>query len=220
MITVATITAELVHQMPFIEEGLEQNLINLSQLARQLQPKIQQRLLKDVQLGAIMMALKRLVPSYKAHFGELQEILDQMGDIAVKSHLVGYTFMNSPTLAHRFDELISQRKTNPNRFLTLSQGIYETSLIIDAEYDSQITKLFRQEKVIVRIANISSLTIKLPPSNIHIPGVYYTILKLLAWQGINLTDVVSTANELTILMEDQYIDRAFSLLKNRANKQL
>lgn len=61
---------------------------------------------------------------------------------------------------------------------------------------------------------LSSLTIKLPSENADVSGIYYFILKKLAWEGINILDIISTMHEFTIIVNDENIDRAFSILKN------
>ncbi len=44
-------------------------------------------------------------------------------------------------------------------------------------------------------------------------GIYGNILKALAWEGINVSEVVSTLKELTIVLEEKLIDAAFSIIK-------
>jgi hypothetical protein len=55
--------------------------------------------------------------------------------------------------------------------------------------------------------------IRLAPSTVRSPGVYYSILKQLAWRAINVVDVVSTYTEFTIVVEHADVDRAFAALR-------
>jgi hypothetical protein len=41
----------------------------------------------------------------------------------------------------------------------------------------------------------------------------YAILKRLAWQNLNVVDVVSTATEFTIVVSNEQVDQAFSALR-------
>lgn len=45
-----------------------------------------------------------------------------------------------------------------------------------------------------------------------------SILKILAWEGINVVEVVSTFSEFTIILEDEEVSRAFSLFKDSLSK--
>jgi aspartokinase len=50
-------------------------------------------------------------------------------------------------------------------------------------------------------------------------GIYYLIFKTLAWENINVIEVVSTMSELTIVLDDQEVVRAFNLLQNNLIKK-
>jgi hypothetical protein len=39
------------------------------------------------------------------------------------------------------------------------------------------------------------------------------MFKRLAWEDINIVEVISTTNEFTIVVEDEDIDRAFSVIQ-------
>lgn len=67
--------------------------------------------------------------------------------------------------------------------------------------------------IVWHVQNLSSLTIKLPEENVKQFGVYYTILKTIAWEGINFTEAVSTANEVTIILKNEDVNRAFQALQ-------
>ena len=60
--------------------------------------------------------------------------------------------------------------------------------------------------------DLSSITVKLPETNTETFGVYYYIMKHLAWDGINIEQVVSTANEFTVIVDSKDIDDAFKIL--------
>ena len=60
MVTVPETVLEIIHESPFLEEGLSRGLINLSSLAREMKSEVEERTMKDVQIGSIVMALKRI----------------------------------------------------------------------------------------------------------------------------------------------------------------
>ncbi len=213
MKTIASVVATIITRVPFVEEGLAQGLINLSQLSRQIKPDIENVLDKPVQIGAIVMALKRLAPQIVAQSQHFNAILGQIQDITIKSNLVSYTFDKSSSTHHALDLLSQHKELFTSHFFTYTQGISETCVMADATFRILIEQIFSEQHKVLEVLDISSMTIRLPASNVQMPGVYYAILKLFAWNNINLTDMVSTANELTLLMEDRFIDSAFSLLK-------
>jgi aspartokinase len=213
MITVPELVTSIVKQSPFLEEGLSSGIINLSSLARRIQPQIQKQLLKDIQPGAIIMALKRLESKLKGERLKITPILSNLGDITVRSNLINYTFENSSTLLGKQSALFSKIKTNQNSFLTITDGIYETSLFVSQNISNDLEKIFAGEKVKSKIENLSSITIIIPKQALRTSGVYYSILKSLAFEGINFIEVVSSYTELTVFLEEKDINKAFALLK-------
>ena len=107
-------------------------------------------------------------------------------------------------------KLIGERR---DFFYTISQGVYETTFVLSDQIKEGIPNIFEGEKLISSSYGLSSITIKLPMENVEQPGLYYYIFRRLAWEGINILEVVSTSNEFTILLKDKDIDRVFSVIK-------
>ena len=91
-----------------------------------------------------------------------------------------------------------------------------------AEYALECIKLLgapviylnKLEKLIQKLDNLASITVKLPKENISIPGIYYFIFQRLAWEGIIINEVISTSNEFTILVSEEVVDVAFRVIKD------
>ena len=58
---------------------------------------------------------------------------------------------------------------------------------------------------------------KLPEDNTEVEGVYYFVLKKLAWKSISIEEVISTTNEFTIVVKSHLISKAFEVLINLGN---
>lgn len=213
MVTIPHAVEEIIKTKPFLESALVDGLINLSALARQLKPNIEERMGKEINEGAVVMALNRLVPRLtKTSNAKIDNVVKNIGDIIVRSDLTDITFHNSSTLFEKQAILLERIKDKNNIFCTLSQGIDETTIIISSAYSKSIEQIFIGEKMISRADNLSSITVKLPMSNSYSPGIYYYIFKKLAWEDLNVIEVISTSNEYTIVVDDKDIDLAFSVL--------
>lgn len=213
MITVADVVDQIVKNSPFLEEGLGNGLINLSALARKFLPQVKESTKKEVKLGAIIMALKRLKLSLNKKSNQIEEIIKNLGDITVRSDLVEFTFANSSSLIDKQQKLFHLIGENREIFCNVSSGVSETTIIASKKIAERLKKIYSNETLITKLANLSSVTIKLPPENLTTPGIYYTILKHLAWENINIIESFSTTNELTLIFSDQDIERAFAVLK-------
>ena len=87
-----------------------------------------------------------------------------------------------------------------------------TAMVMSSPLAPVAEEIFRNERQISKTASLSSITIKLPAENSIYPGVYYYIFKELAWDNINMVELISTTNEFTVVVHDDDIHRAFSIL--------
>lgn len=213
MVTISQVVENIIRKSPFLEEALFDELINISSLARKIQPEIEKTLHKKVKKGAIIMAINRLsLSNFLSVNTKVKNFLKSLGDIVVRSGLSDYTFAYSDELTIKQTKLLKKLHLNKNIFCTFSQGIAERTVIISTAFKQEMAEIFKDEKVLSIRENLSSITIRLPQENIDIPGVYYVILRKLAWEGINLVEVISTTNEFTLVVDDTYIDQTFSIL--------
>lgn len=211
MISIADALSDIIKSYPLIEEGLSKGIINYSAFAREVKPQIEKKLYKSVKEGAIVMALKRISEKLpkngkKMHFS--------LTDLTVRSNLSEFTFANSETLPEKQKELLNKIASQRDVLFTFTQGIRETTFIASSEITSDIKKIFAAEQMRANIDNLSSITIRLPVEHVYEPGVDYQILKQIAWENINIVEIVSTYTELTIIFDKKDVDRAFSILKD------
>ncbi len=210
---IAQAVDELISASPFLEEALSEELINVSSLARKLQPDIEKRLHKKVQPGAIVMAINRRPSGLSFRISkEIREFMRKLGDVIVRSDLRDYTFENSAGLIACNRQLMDEIAGEKEIFCTISQGVFETTLVVSNLLESRIREIYRKEKLIAQKTRLSSITIRLPESNTEVSGIYYFLLKNLAWSGINVCEVISTSNEVTFVVEEKDVHNAFSRL--------
>lgn len=216
MIKISTIVQDLVETSPFLTEALQDGLINVSSLARRLQPEVAKRLGKEVRESAIVMAINRL------QFGELvyvdrglKQFFSQLSDIGVRSNLVDFTFRNSATLYQGIGRLLQViHNRYANSFYSFSQGVSETTIIVTDSVQEEVHQLFARETLQSKRENLSAITLMLPKENRQLYGVYYYILKELAWKGINLVELISTSNEFTVLVSNEDLNQTFTVLSD------
>lgn len=214
MITIPQLLENLIKQKPFLESALAEGLINISALARQLKPDIENTLKKEVTEAAIIMALKRFVSQMDVSMHrKIEKATKGFGDIIVRSNLCDFTYKLSETLIEKQSILIKKLGKEKDMFFTISRGVFETTIVISSKYAEEVKQIYKEETLIASSTYISSITLRLPKNNTVIPGLYYHIFKQIAWEGISILEAVSTTNELSIILKDKDVDKAFSAVK-------
>ncbi|MCP4551061.1 MAG: aspartate kinase [Bacteroidetes bacterium] len=219
MITVSQIVDNIVSNKPFLEQSLAEELINYSSLARSIQAEIELRIGRSIKTSAIIMALKRYVPQVDHLLNiQLERAAGSFGDITVRSQLTDYTFRISPTLVKNQQNLLKILTEQEEVFFTFSQGVYELNVVISSIFSDKLEEIFSGENMTSRLDNLSSVTMRLPISNVKMTGLYYHILKKIAWNNINIIEIISTTNEFTVIVEEKYVGDTFIVLKNLNNR--
>ena len=219
MVTVAHLVEKIIGRRPFLEEAVAKGIVNYAALADELKPEIDRELGINAKTSAIMMALRRLSDKLKGSFIGQAPIKFRESDITIRSDLLEVTFVKSPAAVGIIKELYGIVDFRRGDFLTITQGIYEITVIASKKYKGEIMKLLKYESVIKEIDRLSSLTIKIPISAIDTVGVYYVVTKALNWENISIIEVVSTLTEMTFVLREKDISLAFNTVKGLIDAQ-
>ena len=214
MKTIASVVEQYIKTKPYLSTAMTQGIINLTSLARQIQPEIEETLQKPARSGAIVMALKRISDNLvflSTH--KIVKVLKEIGDITVRSNLVDFSFKISETLLNAQAQFLNEVNDNPNVFYTSSRGVTESNIIVSSNAAAQLENYFQSERLIEKTEDLSSISIKLPTENVTIPGIYYFIFQRLSWEGVNIYEVISTSNEFTIIVGEDQVNTAFKAIK-------
>ena len=99
MKTIQEAVESTIRKTPFVEEALNEKLINVSSLARVILPEVSKLLRKEVKVGAVMMAINRLSPANELRIRKnIRKLTLGIGDFIVRSDLCDFTFKNSDSL--------------------------------------------------------------------------------------------------------------------------
>lgn len=212
---------KLINQSPFIQEAISEGLINISSLARKLNPEISKITGRDISDSAIIMAIKRMPPGPNQKIEKkIKNFMRELGDLIVRSNLSKFTFKNYIGISQDQAKFLSQIKDISDNFYTVSRGVSETTIITNAQFADKMGEMFKEDSLVSTETNLSSITMKLPEVNTEISGVYYYLLKKIAWEGINLSEVISTTNEFTIVVDTSAVSHAFSVLMELKSETL
>ena len=212
MSSISKITGDIINQTPFLRELLSKNLINISALAREILPEIEQITGEKVKEGAVLMAIKRITfDSSPSIEDEIREALSHLGDIIVRIGLTCYTFENSKTLKEKEISLYNLIHEDPSYFINASAGLRESTYIISSNNEEDLESIFKNDYLIKKRMFLASVSITRPPIY-DVIGTTYYILKQLAWSGINIVEILTTENELAIIVHEKDVNQAFKIL--------
>jgi len=213
MASIAAIVEEWVVRQPFIADLLVRGLVNYAALAKEMLPRVREAAGREVKHPAVMMALRRL-----ARRLERSEIsLPKFGagcEVMIRSNLFNLTVVSTASafeIIHDFREKIDHDR---GEIFTVTHGLHEFTVISNSEHLEYLQSVLADEKITAVFPRLSMLVIRIPNEDyVDTPGYLYTLTKALAWENINIIEMISTHTEVGFTISDQDVPRAYSLMR-------
>ncbi|HZL08055.1 MAG TPA: hypothetical protein VFC50_02585 [Candidatus Dormibacteraeota bacterium] len=211
MITIPEKVEELVNQSPYLREAMSDKLVNLSALARQLKPQIERDLVKDVSESAVFIALQRYSATMKPYYQV--NPADYLANLGLRSDLLDLTVKNSPTLLGKLSRLAKVIADQNTALFIVTQGQYETTIITSTSLKSHLEVLLKGETITHTIPDLTGISLQRTHGQIERTGVLQFPLRILAWEGISVIEIITTLNEIMMIVRDFEVDRAVASIR-------
>lgn len=189
---------------------LSRHLLNLSAYAKRIQPEVERRTHKKVQVGSIVVALSRISQELTDEDPLLPEI--KLYGIAVKSNLAEITYNKTPSNKLRAQKLVVDKELSQAEFLTVTYGASEISVFAPMILIPSINKAFKPDKPKLLLDNLAALTVQFGDHYIDTPNMYFALLRSVAVRRINIVELISTFTELTFLVRQSDLNELFQIM--------
>ena len=218
MVTISHIVKKIVSGQPFVEEALGRGIISIANFAEEILPEIEKELNKKVRQAAVVMALRRHSEEIAAH-RKKSKLFDYAGEILVKTNIADFTFVKSPSLLAKLRTIHNLVNFERGDTLNIILGNNEVSIIISEKYIHDLAKFMAGEKIINREKDLVSLTVAFTKDDFtHTPGIIFNAVRKLAWDNINIYEIVSTMTELTFILSNKDSMKAYNVLQEMVGK--
>jgi len=144
---------------------------------------------------------------------------DYSSEITMKTNLCDFCVVKSPSLLAKLKQLYSLVNFERGDTLDVILGNYEISIIINERYKDKLTKFLKGEKILSKESNLAALTIGFKGDFLHTPGIVFNVVRKLAWENINIYEIVSTLTELTLILSKKDSIKAYDALYNLVGKE-
>ena len=212
MVTVSHIVKKIVSEQAFVEEALGNGIISIANLAEQMLPKIEKELGKKVKQAAVVMALRRYSEEIAEHRKKTIKS-DFAGEILLKTNICDFTFIKSQTLLTKLKTIYNLVNFERGDTLNVILGNNEVSIVINEKYAEKLTKFLSGEKIVNREKGLVALTIIFSGEEFfYTPGAIFNASRKLAWENINIYEIVSTMTELTFILNKKNSMKAYDVL--------
>ncbi len=210
MIKIAQAVEEIIKQDDLALAAAQKGWLNFSAYARSIKQQVEELTFKDVQEGSIVTALTRVVDELPP----LRDVqTDTIQSLAVHSNLEGMTYERSDAVSEQIKQIYHQIAADNKTYLTVTQGINEVTVVAE----SRVAKVFREQlqsaSKIYDKKNLVGITVKFDLRYLEIPNLIFALTKRLAYKSVNIIEIVSTATELTYIIDKKDLPIALEQLQ-------
>ena len=218
MVTVSHLVKKYVSENSFLLEAMSKELISHGNLAEQLKPEIERELQKKVKESAIVMALRRYEEELHGFDKNIRRFKFQ-GEIMMRTNIMDFNVVKSSNLLNKIKNIYSLVDFSKGDTLNIILGSNEVSIVANEKYKEKLSDFLKGEKILNKEFDLVSLTIVFEGKNFLItPGVIFTTIRKLAWEQINIYEIVSTMTELTFILSKKDSMKAYNVLQELVGK--
>lgn len=218
--SIASCVKNVINRSPFISEMLMQEVISFSNLAKFIKPKVESIYSGSVNTSAIVMAIRRYADELKKN-----KTVPQHGnieyDISMKTNIYDVNFLRNEAFIAKLPMLYDRVHVDSGDFLNITIGSHEISLMVSEKHKSVVDQILEGESIVAKMQDLVALTIVFNDGSfLQTPGVMYLAVRKLAWENINVLEIVSTTNVLTFVIKRKDSSKAYASLQEFLNEEL
>lgn len=217
MVTISHIVRKCLEGKPFVIEGLGKGIISHGNLADELKPEIEKELKKKVHDAAIVMALRRYAEELE-NKGFRQKRFNFSTELMIKTNICDFNVQKTPLLLSRVASLYKIADYEKGDFLNVIIGNNEVSIAASQKICNRVIHFLKGEKILTRESDLVAITTVFTGDFIHTPGIVFQAVRKLAWENINIFEIISTLSELTFIVKNSDSMKAYEVLQELIEK--
>ncbi len=213
MKSVSSAVKDTIETRPFLLEAMIRGIVSFNSLAEELRPDLEQQTGKEVTQSSVVMALRRYADELKHRRAQMNDRPMQF-EITMRTRIFDINLVKDDSLLSSLDQVYRMVSIQRGDFLNISIGSNEISIAVSQKYRQQLMDLFKSAEIIHAMDDLVAVTILFTGDFVHTPGVVYEAVRRLAWENINVFEIISTTSELTFVVIKEDSLKAFESLQS------
>jgi aspartokinase len=212
MVTISHIVNKLVDERIYLHEALSNKIASYGSVAKHLKPEIEKELGKEIEQSAIVTALRRYAEKLTTRFNEVK-FNTKSSEVNLKTHIIDINVIKTQELfdkLKRFYDLINFEKGD---ILHVIYGSTHVAIVTNERYKEKILKLLQNQKIKKIEENLVALSFTVGKERIDKPGVLFKLTRSLAWENINVIEIISVNLDVTFIVDKKDAIKGYNALE-------
>ena len=180
-------------------------------MANYLRPDIERELDKKVKHNAIIMAIRRYAE--KLETKENKIAFNYFRETLLRTDICYIVIEESETTVRTIQRLYDEINFKHGGIFNLTQGNYELSIITNQRYKNRFIELLKNENILKVVDNLVVISLTYSKDFSATPGLLYNVSRFIAWENINIYNVINTPKELAFIISKQDAMRCYNTLE-------
>ena len=147
----------------------------------------------------------------------LKEFPDTPKNIILKTDICDIILQRSPALFVKIKKLYDIVDFEKGDILNIIHGRSEVSIVTNERHKKQTLDFLKEENILIVEEDLVSLTLTYTKEYFYTPGIIYNIIRNIAWENINIYEIVSTHSELTFIIAKKDAVKGYKALEKLIN---
>jgi len=212
MVTISHIVNKMVDERIYLHEALSKGIASYGSVAKHLKPEIEKELKREVDHFAIVTALRRYAEKLTAKFNDIK-FDTKYSEVNLKTHIIDINILKTQDLfdkLKRFYDLIDYEKGD---ILHVIYGRTHVAIVTNERYKEKILNLLQNQKIKKIEENLVALSFTVGKNRIEEPGVLFKLTRSLAWEDVNVIEIISVDLEVTFIVSKKDAIKGYNALE-------
>jgi len=212
MVTISHIVNKLVDERIYLHEALSKGIASYGSVAKHLKPEVEKELGKEVEHSAMVTALRRYAEKLTTRFNGVR-FNTEYSEVNLKTHIIDINVLRTQELfdkLKRFYDLINFEKGD---ILHVVYGRTHVAIITNERYKDKILKLLQNQKIKKIEEDLVALSFTVGKERIDEAGVLFKLTRSLAWEDINVVEIISVNVEVTFIIDKKNATKGYNALE-------
>ncbi len=211
MVTISHIVQNILNKHVFLQEAINHGIVSFNKLADNIKSEIEKELNKKVKHNAIVMALRRYADKLETKKEKLA--FNYFRETLLRTDICYIVIEESETCVRTIQRLYDEINFKHGGIFNLTQGNYEISIITNQRYKDRFLDLLSDENVLKVVENLVVISLTYSKDFSATPGLLYNVSRFIAWENINIYNVINTPKELAFIISKKDAMRCYHTLE-------
>jgi len=212
MVTISHIVNKLVDERIYLHEAISNGIASYGSVAKHLKPIIENELGREVEHFAIVTALRRYADKLTTKFSEVT-FDTRYSEVNLKTHIIDINVIKTQELFDKLKRFYDVINFERGDILHVIYGRTNVAIVTNDRYKEKILKLLQNQKIKKIEEGLVAVSFTVGKERIDKPGVLFKITRSMAWENINIIEIISVDLDVTFIVGKKDAIKGYNALE-------